>query len=183
MSFSLAPGLLIAMPNLVDPNFFRSVVLLCAHTREGAFGLVINHPLDLPVQAICEEAEIEWRGDATQKALCGGPVERQRGWLLHPTDKEFEGTQTIYEGIGLTASRDGLVAYADDPRGSYKLLLGYAGWGPGQLDREMLQGSWLDAPLDVALVFDTNRDIIWQRALESVGVHPAHLVDGTPQIH
>lgn len=183
MSFSLAPGLLIAMPSLADPNFFRSVVLLCAHTREGAFGLVINHPLDLPVQAICEEANIPWRGDSTQKALCGGPVERQRGWLLHPTTKRFEGTQIIDEGIGLTASRDGLVAYAAEPEGPYRLLLGYAGWGPGQLDREVLAGSWLDAPLDAELVFDTPRTSMWQSALAKVGVHPAHLVEGSSHIH
>lgn len=183
MSFSLAPGLLIAMPSLADPNFFRSVVLLCAHTREGAFGLVVNHPLDLPVKAICDEANIPWHGDSSHKALCGGPVERQRGWLLHPTGNRFEGTQIIDDGIALTASRDGLVAYAKEPDGRYKLLLGYAGWGPGQLDREVLHGSWLNAPLDAGLVFDTPRAAIWQRALESVGVHPAHLVEGSTHIH
>jgi len=183
MSFSLAPGLLIAMPSLADPNFFRSVVLLCAHTREGAFGLVINHPLDLPVRAICDEAKVAWSGDASQKALCGGPVERQRGWLLHPSSKRFEGTQVIDEGVALTPSLEGLQAYGRDPEGPYRLLLGYAGWGGGQLDREVLQGSWLTAPITPELVLEMPRATIWQKALESVGVHPAHLVEGSTHIH
>ncbi|MFO0748820.1 MAG: YqgE/AlgH family protein [Myxococcota bacterium] len=180
MSFTLAPGLLIAMPSLADPNFHRSVIVLAAHTREGAFGLVINQPLDLPVAAICSEAGIAWRGGHTQKVLCGGPVERQRGWLLHATSKRFEGTQVVDEGLSLTASRDGLVAYASDPDGTFRLLLGYAGWGPGQLDREVLQGSWLTAPLRPELVFDTPRADVWARALSLSGIDPAHLVDAPP---
>lgn len=183
MSFTLAPGILIAMPGLTDPNFHRSVIVLAAHTREGAFGLVLNQPLDLPVAAICGEAGIEWRGGHTQKVLCGGPVERQRGWLLHATKERFEGTQVVDEGLSLTASRDGLTAYAANPDGPYRLLLGYAGWGAGQLDREVLQGSWLTAPLARELVFDTPRAEVWARALALSGIDPAHLVDGPTHLH
>lgn len=186
MRLSLAPGLLIAMPRLDDPNFFRSVVLMCAHTREGAFGLVLNHGIDLPMQKICEEQGIPWAGDASQKALSGGPVERHRGWLLHPSDKRFEGTQVIDDGLALTASREGLVAYAQDPDGPYRLMLGYAGWGPGQLDGEVLHGSWLTAPLDrplVDLLFKSPRTSLWQRVLAHVGVDPAHLVEVPGHIH
>lgn len=183
MSFSLAPGLLIAMPSLADPNFHRSVVLVVAHTREGAFGLVINQALDLPVAAICAEAGITWKAGQHHKVLCGGPVERQRGWLLHPTPQRFEGTQVVDEGLALTASRDGLAAYAAEPDGPFRLLLGYAGWGPGQLDREVLQGSWLTAPVTHDLVFTTPRAEVWSRALRLSGIDPAHLVDGSSHVH
>jgi len=183
MAFSLAPGLLIAMPQLTDPHFHRAVILLCAHTREGAFGLIINQTLDLPVSAICAESGVPWTGDASQKALCGGPVERQRGWVLHPSDLRFEGTQTVDEGLALTASREGLMAFGRDPDGPFRLLLGYAGWGPGQLDREVLDGSWLTAPLSPSLVFEPARHRIWHLALAAVGVNPTHLVDAPGHVH
>lgn len=186
MKLSLAPGLLIAMPKLEDPNFHRSVVLMCAHTREGAFGLVLNHSLDLPMRAICEEQKIVWTGDLSQTALAGGPCERHRGWLLHRGAQRFEGTQVIDEGLALTASRDGLLAYAADPAGSYRLMLGYSGWGPGQLDREVLEGSWLTQPLDprvVDLVFTTPRATLWHRTLALVGIDPNHLAEVPGHIH
>lgn len=183
MSFTVAPGLLIAMPNLLDPNFFRSVVVLCAHTSEGAFGLVINQELELPVSAICAEADIAWDGDETQKVCAGGPVERQRGWLLHDSSMSFEGSQIVDAGVSLTSSQDGLAAYGKDPKGRFRLVLGYAGWGAGQLDQEIAQGSWLTAPLSLEVLFDTPRAAIWARALELVGVDPTHLVDAGTQIN
>ena len=179
----MAPGLLIAMPNLMDPNFFRSVVLLCAHTTEGAFGLVINQELELPVAAICAEAEIDWTGDQQQKAYAGGPVERQRGWLLHDSTMRFDGSQVVDEGLALTSSQDGLAAYGRNPGGRFRLVLGYAGWGAGQLDQEIAQGSWLTAPVSLEVLFDTPREAIWQRAMELVGVDPTHLVDAGTQIN
>lgn len=189
MRLSLAPGLLIAMPRLVDPNFHRSVILLCAHTREGAFGLVLNHALDLPMKAICDEQKIAWTGDLSQVALAGGPCEPHRGWLVHRGGRRFEGTQVIDEDLAMTASRDGLVAYGQDPAGAYRLMLGYSGWGPGQLDREVLEGSWLTLPLDsrdpkvAELVFMAPRATLWHKALALVGVDPNHLVEVPGHIH
>lgn len=195
MAFTLAPGLLVAMPSLKDPNFFRAVVLLCEHTREGAFGIIINHTLELPVQAVCAEAGIAWTGDDTARVFCGGPVDRQRGWLLHSSEQTFEGTQVVHEGVAVTPSRDGLEAYGQDPSGLFRLVLGYAGWGPGQLDREILQGSWITAPLSADLVFGApeagqrgptfaGRAEVWQRALERIGIaNPTHLVDGSSHVH
>jgi len=171
------------MPNLMDPNFFRSVVVLCAHTSEGAFGLVINQELELPVSAICAEADIEWDGDQDLKVYAGGPVERQRGWLLHDSELMFEGSQIIDAGLALTTSQDGLAAFGKNPNGRFRLVLGYAGWGPGQLDQEITQGSWLTGPLSQELLFDTPREAIWQRAMELVGVDPTHLVDAGTQIN
>lgn len=183
MSFTVAPGLLIAMPNLMDPNFFRAVVLVCAHTREGAFGLVVNQELEIPVAAICGEADIEWLGDQSQRVYCGGPVERQRGWLIHDSAVRFEGSQVVDEGLALTTSQDGLVAYGREPSGRFRLVLGYAGWGAGQLEQEIAQGSWLTAPVSLELLFETPRSAVWSRALELVGVDPTHLVDAGTQLN
>lgn len=184
MPFTLAPGLLVAMPSLKDPNFYRAVVLLCEHSREGAFGVIINHVLDLPVQAVCTEAGIPWMGDAVPRAFCGGPVERQRGWLLHSPRHAFDGTKLVHEGVALSPSREGLEAYGQNPDGGYRLILGYAGWGPGQLEREMIQGSWITAPMNVHLVFDAPRGDVWHRALQLIGIaNPTHLVDGSSHLH
>lgn len=178
-----APSFLIAMPDLVDPNFARAVVLLCAHSEDGAFGVVTNRPLSISVKAVCEEANIPWIGDEVTPIYYGGPVEPQRGWVLHDTSSNYEGSQEIGEGISITASHDGLVAYGASPLEDYRLILGYAGWGPGQLDRELLEGSWLQAPLTRNIVFGTDPEDAWQAALRSVGVNPLHLVSGGSGIH
>lgn len=174
----ISPGLLIAMPNLLDPNFFRSVVLLCAHSDEGAFGLVINHPLDLTLGSVCAEAEIPWKGDERALVFFGGPVEPHRGWVIHDKSGDFEGSQAVGSELGVTASQDGLIAYGKDPAGRYRMMLGYAGWGPDQLDREIAQGSWLAAPIDPRIVLDIDPESAWSEALRSMGVDPTHLVDG-----
>jgi len=171
------------MPNLLDPNFARSVVLLCAHNAEGAFGLVLSQALDLPVAAICGEIGVTWAGDDTAKVHAGGPVERQRGWLIHDAGERYEGSQLVADGIALTSSQEGLVAYGRAPEGRFRLVLGYAGWGAGQLEEELAQGSWLTAPPSPALVFETPPADMWRAALALVGVDPAHLVDAGTQIN
>ena len=171
------------MPGLLDPNFFRSVVLLCAHSAEGAFGLIINQPIALPVSAICGEVGIPWAGDERAKVHAGGPVDRQRGWLIHDGADRYEGSQLIADGIAMTSSQEGLAAYGQDPDGRFRLVLGYAGWAAGQLEQELAQGSWLTAPPSPAVVFDTPHDAMWRAALALVGVDPAHLVDAGTQTH
>ncbi len=171
------------MPSLLDPNFFRSVVLLCAHSSEGAFGLVVNQPLEIPVSAICSEAGIPWEGEPQAKVFSGGPVERQRGWLLHDDGQLFAGSQRVGAGLALTTSQDGLEAYGRHPSGRFRLLLGYAGWGPQQLDREIASGAWLTAPLDPELLFETPPAEMWREAMSVVGVNPVHLVDCGTQIN
>jgi putative transcriptional regulator len=179
----LAPSFLIAMPDLVDPNFARAVVLLCAHSEDGAFGVVTNRPLSISVKAVCEEANIPWIGDDVTPIYYGGPVEPQRGWVIHDTVEAYEGSQEIGQGISITASHDGLVAYGERPQSDYRLVLGYAGWGPGQLDLELQEGSWLRVPLIREIVFEIEPQDAWQAALRSVGVNPLHLVSGGAQIH
>lgn len=183
MSFSVAPGFLIAMPSLLDPNFFRSVVVLASHTDEGAFGLVINQPLDLPVAAICSEASIDWTGDHEAKVFNGGPVEKQRGWVLHDAEEVYTGTQLVGSGVGISTSQDVLEAYGQDPEGRFRLLLGYAGWGPAQLDQEIAMGAWLTAPIQSQLVFHEDPSAVWRLALQSVGVDAANLVEAGTQLN
>lgn len=170
--------MLIAMPTLLDPNFFRSVILLVSHSDEGSFGLIVNHPSDITVDSVCEEAEIPWTGRGDVPVFSGGPVEGDRGWVLHPDDESFEGTQPVMPGLALSASQDALEAYARNPGGRYRLLLGYAGWGAGQLEEEMRAGAWLLTPPVAELIFDIAPGKAWREALRAVGMDPAQLGDG-----
>ncbi|MFT7581164.1 MAG: putative transcriptional regulator, partial [Myxococcota bacterium] len=125
----------------------------------------------------------EWHGDTTTRVYCGGPVERQRGWLLHEDESRFEGSQVIDAGLGITTSQDGLTAFGKEPEGQYRLVLGYSGWSAGQLDQEITAGTWITAPIDPALVFMSDRDKIWATALRSVGVDPDHLFAAGTQLN
>ena len=165
------------MPSLQDPNFVRSVIALAAHSEEGAFGLVINRPLEITLAEICAEADIPWLGSENARALAGGPVEPHRGWILHSSEHSFDATQVIGGGISVSTSNDALAAYGRDPDGRFRLVLGYAGWGQGQLDREIAEGAWLTAPLSDEIVFDTPQEAIWRTAMASVGVDPTYLID------
>ncbi len=178
MSFSVAPGFLIAMPTLADPNFFRAVVVMCAHSKEGAFGLIINHRFDLPVADVCRDSDVAWRGGDEPRVYCGGPVERERGWVLHADSIELAGSESVGAGLSITTSLDALEVYGDNAGGPFRLVLGYAGWGPQQLEQEIAAGSWITAPLDVDVALGVPHDQIWERALQSVGVEPANLVSG-----
>ena len=180
---STAPGLLVSMPDLMDANFFRSVILMCAHSDEGAFGLKLNHPLTLTTAEVCAEVSVEWRGDDEAYAFSGGPVQPTRGWLLHGDDTMYEGSQKIVEGVALSCSQEALQAYGQCPSGSFHLVLGYAGWGPGQLEQEMDEGSWIQAPFHPKLLFETAPDQMWSAALRSIGIDPLHFVGGGAQRH
>ncbi|MGB0589937.1 MAG: YqgE/AlgH family protein [Myxococcota bacterium] len=178
MSDAIAPGLLVSMPDLQDPNFLRSVILMCAHSDEGAFGLKINHPLTLTTADVCAEIEIPWLGDDSTTVFSGGPVEPSRGWLLHGDEAMYPGSQHVAPGVAMSCSQEALQAYGQSPDGAFHLVLGYAGWGPGQLEQEMDQGSWMRAPFSRNLLFDTAADAMWSSALRSIGIDPLHLVGG-----
>ena len=175
---STAPGLLVSMPDLMDANFFRSVILMCAHSEEGAFGLKLNHPLDLTTAEVCSEISVEWLGDDTTYAFSGGPVQPTRGWLLHADNAMYDGSQKIVEGVALSCSQEALQAYGQAPSGAFHLVLGYAGWGPGQLEQELDEGSWMRAPFQPKLLFDTAPEDMWSAALRSIGIDPLHFVGG-----
>ena len=110
-------------------------------------------------------------------------MERARGWVVHTPVESVSETEILTDGLMLSASRDALAAYGLDPEARFKLFLGYAGWGPQQLDHEIQQGSWLTAPLSIDLLFDTQPHLMWRKALELVGVDPAHLVDGNTRLN
>ncbi len=169
----LTGQLLIAMPQMPDPRFARTLVYVCAHTADGAMGLVVNRPFDgLNFDELLDQLNIEAdRSMADQRVHYGGPVETGRGFVLHSTDYVREGTLMVDDEVALTATVDILRAIAEGrgPRQGF-LALGYAGWGPGQLDQEMQSNGWLYAPADAEILFDADLDSKWDRAIAKLGV-------------
>ncbi len=171
----LTGQLLIAMPAMEDPRFSQSVIYLCAHTPEGAMGLVLNRPLQRPrFDDLLRQLEVAPVPPARRITLCaGGPMDNARGFVLHTTDWTGEGSLRVDETVALTASLDVLKAIAEGhgPREGL-LALGYAGWGPGQLDAEIQQNAWLSVPADETIVFDGDHDTKWRRALGKLNIDP-----------
>jgi putative transcriptional regulator len=178
--------MLIAMPSVRDERFARSVVYICAHSAEGAMGIVVNQPAadidfpDLLVQLDVIPAEdliLLPRQAGSVQVLKGGPVETRRGFVLHSADFFIENsTLPIDEGICLTATLDILKAIARGKGPSNAILaLGYAGWAPGQLEEEIQQNGWLNCPADSELIFGTDVEHKYERALAKLGVDPAML--------
>ena len=171
----LTGQLLIAMPGMEDQRFAQSVIYMCAHTDEGAMGIVLNKPLRKPsFEDLLRQLDVTPVPPARRIQLCqGGPVDHARGFVLHTADWTGDGSLRVDERIALTASLDVLKAIAEGagPREGL-LALGYASWGPGQLDQEMQQNVWLSAPAGQELVFDTAHDTKWRRALASLRIDP-----------
>ena len=172
---SLTGQLLIAMPQMQDPRFARTVIYLCAHGSEGAMGLVVNKFLDDPpvtLSKLMDQLGIAAEGlKADPRVHRGGPVEEGRGFVLHSADYTEEATLVVADNVALTATLDILraIGRGEGPRKSL-LALGYAGWGPGQLDAEMQANGWLHVDADEALVFDPNSKDKWQQALAKIGI-------------
>ena len=171
----LTGQLLIAMPMMEDPRFAQSVIYLCAHTPEGAMWLVLNRPLQRPkFDELLRQLEVAPVPPARRIRLCaGGPMDNARGFVLHTTDWTGEGSLRVDDSLALTASLDVLKAIAEGngPREGL-LALGYAGWGPGQLDAEIQQNAWLSVPADETIVFDGDHDTKWRRALGKLNIDP-----------
>jgi putative transcriptional regulator len=161
-----------------DPRFAQSVIFLCAHTPEGAMGLILNRPLRKPKFAdLLKQLGVEPNPPSREIRLCaGGPVDDNRGFVLHTTDWQTEGSLDVDGTHMLTASLDILKAVAQGGGPAQCLMaLGYAGWGPGQLDEEILQNAWLNAQADDVLLFDDGHESKWQRALAKLKIDPAML--------
>ncbi len=171
--------LLIAMPSMGDPRFTRTVIYMCSHNAEGAMGLVINKPYPgLTFPNLLTQLGIEPTIDNDITVRLGGPVETGRGFVLHSTDYMRQGSVPLDEsmGIGLTATLDVLRAIATGTGPQRSLFaLGYAGWGPGQLDAEIQENAWLAAPADADLVFHADLDALWDRAVKKIGVDVSKL--------
>jgi putative transcriptional regulator len=174
---SLAPALLISMPQLVDPNFTRTVVLLCKHNEEGAFGLVVNRPLVTSGRVIVNlDPPV-----ATERELevwIGGPVEPERSCMLvagHVAEDQIGGVP-IADGLFLSTSPDLLRRLLEPvPPPDARLIVGYSGWGPGQLEAELEGSSWLLSDIDRDLLFNTPAEHMWERAIRRLGADPGAL--------
>lgn len=175
----LASQLLIALPTLLDPNFARTVALICQHDSEGAMGIVVNRRSEYTLGEVLRQMGIE-TGDETlqaQPVLAGGPVHPERGFVLHdggPWDSSLE----ITDGLYLTTSRDVLEAMARGEGPAHALIaLGCAGWGAGQLEHELTEDSWLTVPADPELLFEVPLEARWQAAAGRIGVDLRKLAD------
>jgi putative transcriptional regulator len=171
--------LLIAMPGISDPRFERALILICAHDEEHAMGLAVNSPVEgLTVPDLLDKlgvtATITLPPDLV---LIGGPVERERGFVLHSTDYRGENSLDVGEGVALTATREVLEAMAGHNTAPAQslLALGYAGWGAGQLEEEIKQNVWLTCEPDESLIFGHDFETKWSRALAKLGVDPQRL--------
>ncbi len=175
---SLAGHLLVAMPNMSDPRFERAVIYVCAHGEDGAMGLMINKLVDqITFPEMLEQLGIDNSDVSDQiRVHFGGPVETGRGFVLHSTDYRQDSSMEVDSTVALTATVDILrdIAGGQGPRRSL-LALGYAGWGPGQLDQEIQANAWLHVHPDEQLVFDTDLDDKWQRAIGKLGFDPFSL--------
>jgi putative transcriptional regulator len=176
----LSGQILVAMPGMRDPRFARSVIYMCAHSAEGAMGLVLNRALDsLTFPDLLEQLGIETADLGDQiRVHFGGPVESGRGFVLHSPDYIQEATLVVDDDIALTATVDILkaIAVGEGPRRRL-LALGYAGWGPGQLDTEIKSNGWLHVAADENLVFGPDLDNKWEHAMDKLGIDPSMLSD------
>lgn len=175
----LAGQFLVAMPGMSDPRFARSVIFICAYSAEGAMGFVINHrAVDITLADVFLRMDMEVSGGAQQAGVhIGGPVQTERGFVLHLDEaRQSPEPLIIPGGYVLTATKDIL---EDISKGTgpdpYLFVLGYAGWGAGQLDREIVQNGWLTAPATPELVFDVDRDALWETVVRSIGIDPLGL--------
>lgn len=172
---SLAPALLLSMPQMCDPNFARTVVLLCKHNDDGAFGLVVNRPFATTGRVIVNtEPPIE-----TERELeiwVGGPVEPQTSWMLVGDHDDFGAGGHISDGLYLSTSPQRLSRLLEpNPPPRTRLILGYSGWGPGQLESELQHSAWLLSDVNADLIFSTPPDRMWETAIRRLGADPAAL--------
>lgn len=181
---SLAPTFLVAMPQLLDPNFRRAVVLLVHHDADGTFGVVLNRPTELTATDLCSTLRIGWHGEPEKEIGWGGPVQPQTGWMLFDEEAVVGSSDVkpVGDGIGFAGSLEVLRRLAEDPPPELHLLLGYAGWGPGQLESELSEGAWLLAPVSRDVVFEVEAAAMWEHVVRSLGIEPSTLV-ATRGIH
>ena len=175
---TITPTLLLSMPQLDDPNFGRTVVLLCEYASEGAFGLIINRPTDFPAASVVQLQPPVLAANELPLWI-GGPVEPERGWILLNETRADDDAREIAPGLFLSASPAVLrrVLESSMPPQA-RVIAGYAGWGPGQLDEELSQSSWLLADVDAEFLFNTPAADLWEAAIRRLGAEPSRLQQG-----
>lgn len=181
----LAPGFLIAAPSLKDPNFDRTLVLMCVHGDTGAMGLVVNRSTPISVQEIMEQIDVPCAVDLTAKAMMGGPVAMDSGLLLYqcdPDEPDREDEILVTRQLRLCPGKDLLeqIGQGQGPEDFY-MFLGHSGWGPGQLEQEISVGAWIPTELNLDLIFSTPVEQRWEEAQRVEGLHPAQMSTFRPQ--
>ncbi|MDH4190238.1 MAG: YqgE/AlgH family protein [Betaproteobacteria bacterium] len=180
-SINLTNHFLIAMPNMADPNFSRTLTYVCEHNDQGALGVVVNRPIDMTLQALFERLSLALTDHRLAHAPVwfGGPVQTDRGFVLHVPAGQWQSTLRVGDALGLTTSKDVLEAVGRG-EGPAKLLvtLGYAGWSPGQLEHELGQNAWLTVEAQDAIIFDLPAEERLAAAMELLGIDYASLADG-----
>ncbi|MBN2714216.1 MAG: YqgE/AlgH family protein [Deltaproteobacteria bacterium] len=180
METQLAPGFLVASPQMKDPFFARTVIFLLEHDHsEGTFGIILNKTADIGMADVYAELDIPVAEEVLQRGLPpvleGGPVTPELGWLIHSLDWAGDKTRVFENEVGVTASLDLLRDIAEGAGPSrFLFCLGYSGWGPHQLMKEIQTGSWLYVPFTSELFFDGNRETLWETAIARIGIDPAY---------
>ena len=179
-SINLTHHFLIAMPNMADPYFAKTLTYVCEHNDQGALGLVVNRPIDMTLQALFERLSLTLKHkDLSDSPIYfGGPVQTDRGFVLHEPTGNWQSTLRVRDAIGLTTSKDILEAVGRG-EGPQKILvtLGYAGWDAGQLEHELAQNAWLTVEAKDAIIFDLPSEERLPAAMELLGVDYARLAD------
>jgi len=174
----IAPGFLVAVPTLGDPNFNRAVVLMLEHSDAGALGIVINRPGNMKMSDVARTQGVKpraWLAGST--VFMGGPVQPERGFLLHDRDDLGESVR-ILDGLYVSSSSDSLRELLTTTPNGYRLCLGYAGWGPGQLERELREGAWVHTEAVPHHVLETPAKEAWETVLREMGIEPMTLLRG-----
>lgn len=170
---SLQNHLLVAMPSLKDPYFARTVTYICEHNDKGAMGIIINQPIEMTIIELLTQIQSDFEDKNLNKKTpiyCGGPVNAERGFVLHLPQDKWKSSLKISEDFMVTTSRDILDAIGtDDEPEKYLICLGYAGWEAGQLEQELTDNSWITIPADKDLIFNTPIHLRWQGATEKLG--------------
>jgi len=178
---NLTNNFIIAMPGLADPLFEKSVSYICQHNEQGAMGLTINHPTNIPFSELLSQLGIHLADEslASLPVYLGGPVETGHGFILHSNDSDsWKQTMRINDEISLSSSRDILIAIANgEGPSNFLITLGYAGWSGGQIEREMEENSWLNVQAEKDIIFNTPYEKRWETAALSLGVD-IHLISG-----
>jgi len=179
-SVNLTQHFLIAMPAMADPHFAKSLTFICEHNDQGALGVVVNRPLDMTLDALLQQIEVTPTIDSTKGVAVhyGGPVQIDRGFVLHTPAGGWQSTLRVGEAIGLTTSKDILqaVARGEGPE-QIIVTLGYAGWAPGQLEQELAQNAWLTVAADPHILFETPAERRYEAGLKLLGIDLAMLSD------
>ena len=178
MEGSLAPVFVIAVPEMQDPNFVKTVVLILQQGAEGALGVVLNRETTLRLRELCHDHDIEYAGPSEKRVRLGGPVQPEQGLVVYSAEHSDPDGRPVGDRLRVSASTGTLSRLCNLQGGRFHCFSGYAGWAPGQLEREINEGSWIVTPVDASLVLDHPPDRMWEQALRDNGLDPAAIVPG-----